>query len=132
MRTSKSPRLVLQVAHEAAREALPAYRHRFSPKKFTQHQLLACLVLKEFLRVDYRGLAAYLEDAPALREEIGLKAVPHYFYCNRLFVTAVAGPRIVSRRENGWPGRESPRIRAAREVPTKGSAWASGSGPRGS
>lgn len=78
MRTSKSPRRVLQVAYEAAREALPAYRHRFSPKKFTQPQLLACLVLKEFLRTDYRGLAAHLEDAPSLREAIGLKAVPHY------------------------------------------------------
>jgi hypothetical protein len=46
--TSKSPRRVLQLAYDAAREALPAHRHKFSPKKFTQHQLLACLVFKEF------------------------------------------------------------------------------------
>jgi hypothetical protein len=78
MTTSKSPRRVLQVAYEAAREALPAYRHKFSPKKFTQPQLLACLVLKEFLRTDYRGLTAHLEDAPNLRALIDLKAVPHY------------------------------------------------------
>jgi hypothetical protein len=78
MTTSKSPRRVLLAAYEAAREALPAYRHRFSPKKFTQHQLLACLVLKEFLRVDYRGLAAHLEDAPALRALITLEVVPHF------------------------------------------------------
>ena len=49
--TSKSPRKVLQVALVVARKALPAYAHRFSPKKFTQHQLFACLVLKEFLVV---------------------------------------------------------------------------------
>jgi Transposase DDE domain len=76
--TSKSPRRVLQVAYDAACEALPAHRHRFSPKKFTQHQLLACLVLKEFLRLDYRGLAAHLADHPDLCRLISLGVVPHY------------------------------------------------------
>jgi hypothetical protein len=78
MTTSKSPRRVLQVAYEAACQALPAYRHKFSPKKFTQPQLLACLVLKEFSRLDYRGLAQHLADHPDLGALIGLKAVPHY------------------------------------------------------
>ena len=75
MKTSKSPRRVLQVAYEAACQALPAHRHKFSPQKFTQPQLLACLVLKEFARLDYRGLAAHFADLGA---QIGLKAVPHY------------------------------------------------------
>ncbi len=78
MTTSKSPRQVFQVAYDAARQALPAHRHRFSPKKFTQPQLLACLVLKEFLRLDYRGLAEHLADHPDLTRLIHLKAVPHY------------------------------------------------------
>ena len=78
MTTSKSPRRVLQVAYAAACQALPAHRHRFSPKKFTQPQLLACLVLKEFLRLDYRGLAAHLTDHPDLGRLIDLKAVPHF------------------------------------------------------
>jgi hypothetical protein len=76
--TSKSPRRVLQVAYAAACEALPAHRHRFSPKKFTQHQLLACLVLKEFLRLDYRGLTAHLADHPDLGRLIHLAVIPHY------------------------------------------------------
>jgi hypothetical protein len=76
--TSKSPRRVLQVAYEAACQAVPAHRHRCSPKKFTQPQLLACLVLKEFSRLDYRGLAAHLADHPDLGAVIGLKAVPHF------------------------------------------------------
>ncbi len=78
MRTSKSPRRVLQVAHEAARRALPAYGHLYSPKKFTQPQLVACLVLKDFLRLDYRGLAAALADQPELARAIDLRAVPHF------------------------------------------------------
>jgi Transposase DDE domain len=78
MTTSKSPRWVLQVAHEAARRALPAYGHLYSPKKFTQPQLVACLVLKDFLRLDYRGLAAALADGPELARAIDLNEVPHF------------------------------------------------------
>jgi hypothetical protein len=76
--TSKSPRRVFQVAYDAARRALAAHRHKSSPKEFTQPQLMACLVLKEFLRTDYRGLAAHLGDPPDLARLIELKAVPHF------------------------------------------------------
>jgi hypothetical protein len=75
---SKSPRAVLRAAYAVGRRALPAYAHRFSPKTYTQPQLFACLVLKAFLRTDYRGLAAWLADCPALREAVGLARVPHY------------------------------------------------------
>lgn len=76
--TSKSPRRVAWVALEVAREKLPAYSHRCSPKVFTQHQLFACLVLKNFWKTDYRGLVAQLADNPSLVEMLGLKRVPHY------------------------------------------------------
>lgn len=78
MRTSKSPRAVVLAALATARRALPEYAHRFSPKKFTQHQLFACLVLKQFLRTDYRGLANQLIDNPSLVTVLGLKQVPHF------------------------------------------------------
>lgn len=76
--TSKSPRKVLLVAHEAARRSLPTYAHRFAPKKFTQHQLFACLVLKVHQKKDYRGVCAMLADSPGLLDAIGMKEVPHY------------------------------------------------------
>src|SRR5271157_1896739 len=78
MTTSKSPRRVFQVAYEAACRALPAYRHKYNPKKFTQPQLLACLVLKEFSHLDYRGLAEHLVDHADLVSQIGMKTVPHF------------------------------------------------------
>ena len=49
---------MLLAALATAKRALPLYSHRHSPKKFTQHQLFACLVLKNFLKTDYRGLVA--------------------------------------------------------------------------
>lgn len=76
--TCKSPRRVLQAAHAVAKETLPAYAHRYSPKTFTQHQLFACLVLKARLKTGYRGVAAFLADLPDLQQSIGLKKVPHH------------------------------------------------------
>lgn len=76
--SSKSPRKVLLVAHEAAKRSMPPYYHRFAPKKFTRHQLFACLVLKTFLKLDYRGVQQLLIDSPPLCVCIGLTAVPHW------------------------------------------------------
>jgi hypothetical protein len=61
-----------------ARRALPAYSHVCSPKKFTQHQLFACLVLKNFLKTDYRGVVAHLADHPPLIAALELTKIPHY------------------------------------------------------
>ena len=76
--TSKSPRRVLRAAHAMARDALPEYAHRNSPKKFTQHQLFACLVLKAFHKTDYRGIEGILTDSPTLCAAIGMREVPHF------------------------------------------------------
>jgi hypothetical protein len=77
-KTTKSPRKVLLVAHAVAVESLPAYSHLYSPKKFTQHQLFSVLVLKEFMRCDYRKVVELLNETPDYREAIGLKSVPHF------------------------------------------------------
>ena len=74
--TSKSPRKVALVA--VGTEALAQYGHRFSPKVFTQPQLFACLVLKEFFKADYRGITGILADTPSLRDAVGLQKVPHW------------------------------------------------------
>ena len=69
---------MLQVAFDAAREAVPAYSHVNSPRTFTQPQLLACLVLKEFLRLDYRGFAEHLAEHAEMTAILGLGRVPHF------------------------------------------------------
>ena len=75
---SKSPLRVARRALATGHMALPVYAHRFSPKTYTQPQLFACLVLKTFLKVDYRGLAAHLADHSDLRDTLGLARVPHF------------------------------------------------------
>ena len=78
MRTSKAPKRVFLTASRAATRALPAHRHRFVATKFYQPQYLACLVLNEFLRLDYRGLAAHLAEHTQQAHSVGLRAVTHY------------------------------------------------------
>ena len=72
---------LLALAHEAlavGQEALPTYASRFSRKDFTQPQLFAILVLQKFLKTDYRGIVALLEEWSDLRGVLGLDRVPHF------------------------------------------------------
>ena len=78
MTTTKSPKRVAMVALAAGKEAFRDHAHKFSPKKFTQPQLFACLVLKEFERKDYRGVCQLLADCSDLTAAIGLRTVPHF------------------------------------------------------
>jgi hypothetical protein len=75
---TKSPRAVAREALRLAQDALPAYSSRYSRKDFTQHQLFAVLALKTFLKTDYRGVVQFLADFAELRDDLGLKEVPHY------------------------------------------------------
>ena len=75
---TKSPKQVALHALEAARQSLPAFSATHSPRKFTQHQLFAIATLRQFFRVDYRGIAALLADSSDLCEVLGLRCVPHY------------------------------------------------------
>ena len=63
---------------EAGKEALPDYSCSKSPHKFTQPQLFAMLVLKQFFKLDYRGVVAWMSRWKELRDAIGLTRVPHY------------------------------------------------------
>src|SRR3982750_3286165 len=68
-----------RTAQRIAERAPPRYSSKYSPQRFTQAQLVACLVLRQFFRTDSRGLVALLEDFPELRRRaLKLKCLPHY------------------------------------------------------
>jgi hypothetical protein len=75
---SKSPKAVAKIAYEVAKRSLPEYRHQKSPKKFTQHQLAAILILREFFKTDYRGIEAIIKDSIDLQRVLELVEIPHY------------------------------------------------------
>jgi len=75
---TKSPVRLAKKALGVAQEALPSYSNRYSRRDFTQHQLFAILVLRQFLKTDYRGIVQMLEDFSDLRKALKLKKIPHY------------------------------------------------------
>jgi hypothetical protein len=75
---TRSPVALARTALAAAQAAIPAYSSKYSRKDFTQHQLVACLMLKSFFNTDYRGLIALLQDFSDLRNVLRLQQVPHY------------------------------------------------------
>src|SRR5262249_304950 len=76
--TSKSPVAVARHALRVGAEALPRYAHPNSPKKFTQPQLFACLLLKPFFNTAYPAIPVHLEALPDLLRALALKSVPHW------------------------------------------------------
>ena len=71
----------VRLAREAltvGQAALPTYSSRFSRHDYTQAQLFALLAVKQFLRMDYRGVVALVAEWTELRRALGLKSVPHY------------------------------------------------------
>lgn len=78
MKTTKSVLALAQAALRAAKGSYATYSCLKSPQKFTQPQLVACLIVKEFLRLDYRGMHARLTEWSDLRQVLGLQRVPHY------------------------------------------------------
>jgi len=56
----------------------PKFRSRFSNKQYNQHQLLALLLLKEYLHFGYRDLIETIELMDPIQKQLDLKTIPHY------------------------------------------------------
>jgi len=81
-RTTKNPIALARAALAAGKDALAPYSCPKSPHKFTQPQLFAMLVLKQFFKQDYRGTVEMVRQLPRLRKTLELKDVPNH---NTLF-----------------------------------------------
>ena len=119
--TSSAVRLARE-ALAVGRAALPRYSCRQSRHDFTQAQLFALLVLRQELRLDYRGLVARLAEWGEVRRALGLAKVPHYS------TLCYAARRLLADAEKGGPSvASSPWSSAARS--RRGSSAARGSRP---
>lgn len=63
---------------QLAQATLPRFAHKFSPHRFTLPQLAACVLLKEYRQLDWRGIEALLELSPPLRRALGLGRTPDF------------------------------------------------------
>ena len=116
---TKSPLALAREALTVGRLALPAYSCARSRHDFTQPQLFAVLVLKQMLRLDYRGLAALLAEWAELRRALGLRKVPHYS------TLCYAAHRLLAGAEKGGPS-SGPRRPSSAAPPRAGSSATGG------
>ena len=77
--------------------ALPYFSAKKSPKKFTQHQLAACALMRAWLGISWRRLEDLLATSAELREgALGLRRVPDHSTLAAFFARVFAGePRLV-------------------------------------
>jgi hypothetical protein len=87
---------VASLSLRVARRFAADYSHPKSPRKFTQPQLLACLVLRAYLKATYRGVIEVLEVSDALRQRLGLERLPHYSTLKR-FADRSDVPEVIDR-----------------------------------
>ena len=75
---TRSPLAFARAALKTGQKGLPPYSHPKSPHKYTQPQLFALIALKDFLRLDYRGLVQTVREWSELRQALGLEHVPDH------------------------------------------------------
>jgi len=75
---TKSPVALAKAAMEIAKQALPKYSATRSRQDFTQQQLFAILVLRQFFQTDYRGIVQLLQDFADLRKALKIIKIPHF------------------------------------------------------
>lgn len=67
-----------RIAHELAKKEFARYSHPKSPRKFTQPQLVACILMMHRMRLSYRDMEEWLLASDAVVNELGLTEVPDY------------------------------------------------------
>ena len=89
----------VRLAYAMTAAMLPKYRHRNSPKTYTQPQLVAAVLLGFYVDLGYRDLEAWLLASEAICEVLGLRQVPDHTTLCRAYGALSEGQQ---RALNGW------------------------------
>lgn len=92
---------VVELAMRLGQQHLAAYGASRSRHDFTQRQLMACLILRAYLKTTYRGVVEFLSVSANLRQRLGFgDKLPHYTtlqkFSARSNVVAIA-QRLIAR-----------------------------------
>jgi transposase len=89
----------VRIAYAMTRATLPTYRHRNSPKIYTQPQLVAAVMLGFYLDLSYRDLEEWLLASEAICAALELRQVPdHATLCRAYGALSAAQQRSL----NAW------------------------------
>ena len=75
---------VARIAYAIAQETVPRYSHPKSPHRFTQPQLVACLLLTFYLDISYRDMEEWLLASEAVQRVLELNHIPDHSTLSRV------------------------------------------------
>jgi hypothetical protein len=75
----------LLYAYTICKKHLPDRLDKFSKKTFTAPQIIACLLIKEFMKCSFRDIEEMLRKCPEARKSIDLKEIPDHSTFSRYF-----------------------------------------------
>jgi len=76
---------VARIAYRLSQRVVSRYSHIKSPHRFTQPQLLACVLLMFYVRKSYRDMEEWLLASAAICNELGLHEIPDHSTLNRAY-----------------------------------------------
>jgi hypothetical protein len=75
---------VARLGYELAQREWPLYSHPKSPQRFTQPQLVACVLLAYYLDMSYRDTEEWLLATDQVCQVLGLKSIPDHSTLSRM------------------------------------------------
>ena len=76
---------VARLAYELSKQYFAKYSHRNSPKRYTQPQLAACVLLTYYLNLSYRDMEEWLLASDQVCQELELESVPDHTTLYRMY-----------------------------------------------
>jgi len=80
--------LFLKIVFAVSKKSLPPYFHKCSPRKFTRPQVMACLLLREYYKLDLRRLEEFINSNPEFLRILKIKQSPDHTTLCRHFSKA--------------------------------------------
>ncbi len=92
----------VKLALRLGRRHLADHAHKYAPKKYTQAQLFACLILKAHLGCTYRKVEELLVLMPAVREALRPADYGQRWMCESVnsAIKRISGSTLRSRKRN--------------------------------
>jgi IS5 family transposase len=73
-----------RLAYAIAQASVPRYAHPKSPQRFTQPQIVVCVLLTQYLNLSYRNTEEWLLASAEVREVLELSDVPDHTTISRM------------------------------------------------
>lgn len=77
--------IVARIAYRLCERVVGPYAHPKSPHRFTQPQLLACVLLMFYVRKSYRDMEEWLRASDSICRELKLSEIPDHSTLNRTY-----------------------------------------------